>query len=361
MSGRLEPEALRLLTLGRQMLLRRSDVTALEAVRRLAGLNAQHRRAPYIGLWSRLEGFQRQDLEQALGQGLVQKATLMRGTLHLVPADEHPLYFAGLAEARRRSFRSFFPRVAASIPEDRVQDILREVLGTAPRPFRELERLLQPFFPQAPAQSLSFAAKALAPLVQLPPAGAWDGRGSPVYAWAGSLAAVPAAQAEEALLERYLGAFGPATIRDFAQWSGLGLTTAQAVRNRLGDRLREFPGDGGPYLDLATASREVQAEPPVRLLPRWDNLLLAYRDRSRVLPPNLQEQVIMRDGRVLPTFLVGGQVAGTWDIGETGGQGTILLSPLRRLSQRDQDALREEADALGRWLAPGGGPGHAGA
>jgi hypothetical protein len=347
------------MTLGRQLLLGRVEMAPLEAMRHLGGLNAQHRRSPYISLWSRLGGFQRRDLEEALARGEAYKATLMRGTLHLVAADEYPHYFAALAEARRRAFRGFFPRVAKEINEVLVHDKLAEALrqGEAVA-FREFERILQPLYPEAPAASLSFAAKALAPVVQLPPAGAWRGNASPQYGWvAVSLETDPRA-AEEDLLLRYLAAFGPATAQDFAQWSGLGAAQAQAVQGRLGDRLRRLECNGELLLDLARPPEIPGADPPVRFLPRWDNLLLAYRDRSRVLAPDLQDQVIMRDGRVLATFLVDGQVAGLWDVEETASNCTVVLRPLRPLTRRRTEEVVGEADHLAEWLVPGGRGGH---
>ncbi len=345
----LDPERLRRLTLDRQLLLARRDIRAVDALRHLGGLNAQHRRSPYIALWSRLKGFRREELETALASGQACKATLMRGTLHLVADDDYPLFFAGLAKARLRAFRSFFPQVAPSIPEERVQAVLRDALRTAPVAFRDLERLLAPDFPGWPLASLSFAAKALAPIVQLPPAGHWHGGGAPLYGWAGHVPGPAREAAEEYLMERYLAAFGPATLQDFAQWSGLGVGEAQAVRKRLGDRLT----GSGPLLDLWAPPAAVFGEElPVRFLARWDNLLLAYRDRSRLLDPDLQQRVVMRDGRVLATFLVAGQVAGTWDVEETARQTTLVLQPLRSLAGRWREQLAREAEDLCRWLRP---------
>ncbi len=359
MSERLDPGEVRRLTLGRQLLLGRADMPSLDAMRQLGGLNAQHRRSPYIALWSRLGHFRRQDLEQALAQGKAYKATLMRGTLHLVAADEYPRYFTALAEARRRAFHGFFPRVAGAVDEGLVRDNVAEALRQRHAvAFREFERILQPLFPEAPAASLSFAAKALAPVVQLPPAGLWHGTGSPQYGWAAVPSETDPRTAQEDLLVRYLAAFGPATAQDFAQWSGLGVATAQAVRGRLGDRLRELASDGGLLLDLARPPQTPDTDPPVRFLPRWDNLLLAYQDRSRVLAPELRDQVIMRDGRVLATFLVDGEVAGVWDVEETAHDCTVVLTPLRTIAHSRMEELRDEADRLAAWIAPGGQAGH---
>ncbi len=347
------------MTLGRQLLLGRAEMAPIEAMRHLGGLNAQHRRSPYISLWSRLGHFRRRDLEEALAQGKAYKATLMRGTLHLVAADEYPHYFTALAEARRRAFHGFFPRVAKEIDEDlgrrKVAEALRQRQTVA---FREFERILQPLYPGAPAASLSFAAKALAPVVQLPPAGAWRGNGSPEYGWAAISPETDPRAAEENLLLRYLAAFGPATAKDYAHWSGLGLARAQAVQGRLGDRLRQLEAGSGVFLDLARPPETPDTDLPVRFLPRWDNLLLAYEDRSRVLAPDLRDKVIMRDGRVLATFLVDGQVAGLWDVEETARNCTVVLRPLRTLTPSRMEELRGEADRLAEWLVPGGQGGH---
>ncbi len=352
-------ESLRLSTLSRQMLLERADAGVLDALGRLAGLNAQHRRSPYIALWSRLRAFQRSDLETALTAGHVVKATLMRGTLHLVPAEAHTSYFIGLTDARERALRSFFPRVAASIDGDRLRGILRPKLSTASMAFRELERVLQPHFPEAPPQSLSFAAKSLAPLGQTPPSAAFAAGGAPMYRWVDFASGIRPEGAQEFLFDRYLRAFGPATLQDFAQWSGLGLKEAEAVRARLGDRLEELAWGSVTYLDIPGLPPPADStRPPVRLLPRWDNLLLAYKDRTRILPKDLQHKVIMRDGRVLATFLAEGEVAGTWAVEESVRQCTVVLLPLRKLSAQVLDDVRQEADALARWLCPEGSAGH---
>ncbi len=127
---------------------------------------------------------------------------------------------------------------------------------------------------------------------------------------------------------------------------------------RIGDCVQQRPAAGRPCLDLARPPEIPDLDPPVRLLPRWDNLLLAYEDRTRVLAPDLQDKVIMRDGRVLATFLVEGQVAGTWDLEEKARQCTLVLSPLRPLAQHQLQELGEEADRFAAWLLPGGRTGH---
>ncbi len=341
-------------SLARQMLLARSDLGAVSAIGMLGGLNAQHVLSPYISLWSRLRDFRAAELEAAITEGRVLKATLMRGTLHLVRSEDHAALWRALGPALSRAFQGFFPKESRSIDAGRLTDLVREALTDAPMAYRDLEAHLAGFFPDLRPQSLSFAAKALAPVVQLPPSGLRSHAGPASYGWVGTGHGQETPERDlAALLQAYLAAFGPATAQDVQQWSGLPAAAVREAITSVQDLLRlEGPG-GAEYLDLPDAAIPPEdTAAPARFLPRWDNLLLAYRDRARVLPQAFRAAVIQRDGRVLPTYLLDGYVAGLWQGEESASAATVTLMPLQGFDGEEKDALEAEALKLGRWLHP---------
>jgi hypothetical protein len=323
-------------TLLRQLLLRRARLGVAQAVERLAGLQAQEPRSPYLALWARLDGFRRETLERALRRDAVVKATLMRVTLHLVSARDHAL-FAGALEAswRRRSREPIGRRVEATI------DAL--VARAAERPLKRRE--VFEFFVEELGDGVARRVVDLAffgafrRLRQTPDCAMWGFRGAVSY--------VPAdepADAEEGrrhVVHRYLRAFGPASRADLSQWSGLPLADLDPTLERL--ELRRFRDEDGRHLlDVLRAPiAPADAAAPPRLLPAFDELMLAHDRRERVLPDEHRRTVI-RAGIVDPTFLVDGFVAGRWR--SDGGQ--VVLEPFGRLPRAARDALEDEARRL---------------
>lgn len=329
-------------TLLRQLLLRRERLPAARAIERVAALQAQWAPAPYVALWARLEGFERHALERALVRGSVVKGLLMRATMHLVSARDYPWFDACVREARTAvRTRGTKP------PPVRVVRRTVELARNRPHTRPELMRALG-YDPrtQDPNEIREFSwVVALARLEQTPEAAFWSFRGSP------SLRPMehelpPQPEAAAYLIRRYLAAFGPATRADVSQWSGVPVRDLVPGFESL--RLRRFSDERGrELLDLPRAPLADAGRPaPVRLLPRWEELLLAHKDRSRVLPDEYRAQVIAVNGDVRQAILVDGFVAGYWEQ----NRGRVALHPFAPLPRRVRRELEDEAGRLAAWL-----------
>jgi Winged helix DNA-binding domain len=285
LSRQLSSRALNRATLARQLLLRREALPAIDAVRHLVGLQAQVPHDPYTGLWSRLDGFRPEELSALLERREVVRAGVMRGTLHLVTADDclvlrsltQPVFEGQLW--RHRDYSPLLRDVAL----EPVVEAARALLDERPRTGSELRRLLRERFPASDPAALVYGAQMRLALVQPPPRGLWRRRAQVAWttaeAWLGRpLAAEPSV---EDVLLRYLGAFGPASAADAATWSRL--TGLREVFERLRPRLVTFEDERGRELfDLADAPRPDPSTPaPARFLPEYDNVLLSHDDRSR--------------------------------------------------------------------------------
>ena len=340
-------------TLARQMLLAREPAGAVEAVRRLAGMQAQEPKHPYVGLWTRIEGFEAGELRRALLEREVVRATLMRSTLHLMTAVDYAALRMALQPPRSVALRVLGAR-AEGLDVEAVLPAARELLAGNPLPFDRIRGLLQERFPEVNDRALGYAVRTLLALVMVP---VEDGRwGFPRVAdfalaeeWLGAVAADPA---PAALVRSYLAAFGPASVADLQSWSGV--AGMKAVVKGMHDELKVFADERGRELvDLPDAPRPAADTPaPPRLLPEFDNLVLAHDDRSRLIADEHRPLVTTKNLRVRATFLVDGVVAGTWTIEVKRRIATLRLAPFGALSKRDARALGEEAEALVRFAEP---------
>ena len=305
--------ALNRATLERQLLLRRSGMSALDAVEHLVGLQAQLPLNPYTGLWSRLEQFRPDGLAELLVDRRVVRIVVMRATLHLVSADDclllRPLMQPVLGRELARHPQ--YGPAHLEVDLDAVLAFARPLLAERPRTGAELRAALEERFPDQDASALAYACRNLLAFVQVPPRGVW-GRTAQVTSttaesWLGRpLAARPSI---EHVVLRYLGAFGPASAADVATWSRL--TGMRAVLERLRPRLRTFRDERGRELfDLPDAPRPDPGTPaPPRFLPEYDNVLLAHDDRARILG---DRPFPFLRGTWVGTLLVDGFYAGTW-------------------------------------------------
>jgi hypothetical protein len=341
-------------TLARQLLLRRYRLPLMRAVERIAGLQAQWPPSPYIGLWSRLEGFEREALVRALPRRRVVKSTLMRGTLHIVSAEDYLQFAAALKQPRLEELGKRFPSADLRAAAERA---LAHARGT-PRTREELVGLAEAD-EEVYEWTVWHAIKAHGDLLHVPPSGHWrhfrEGPYLPASDWLGRSPADHDAGLRH-LVRRYLAAFGPATRADVASWSGLPLARLEGALTALEPELRAFRDEKGRLLlDLRIAPRPRAATPaPARLLPKWDSVLLAHSppERERVLPERYRKTVIRTNGDVLPTFLVDGFVAGLWQLERARRRATLVLEPFEPLSAGARRELEDEADRLVRFLEP---------
>src|SRR5215213_2078407 len=339
-------------TLARQMLLQREQVSAVEAVERLCGMQAQEPRPPFPGLWARLQGFRREDLHRALHDRTVVRGTLMRGTLHLLSAADYIAHRMTLQPMLKRSLALLGAR-AAGLDEDEVLPVARALLGEHPRTFGEIRAALVEAFPDINDRALGFTVRMSLPLVMIPTEDRWgfpaDSRFGLAERWLGTPVSDEANV--EALVLRYLAAFGPATAGDVQQWSGL--QGIKPVLVLLRPQLALFHDDRGRTLfDLPDAPRPADdTSAPPRFLPEFDNLLLSHADRTRVLADEHRRFVLgAKNGRVPATFLMDGTVAGTWRVERKKQEATLAITPFDPLAKSTAAALAEEGDALLRFL-----------
>jgi hypothetical protein len=349
----LGPRELNRATLERQMLLRRRKLSAVEAIERLLGMQAQAPTPPYIGLWTRLKDFHPDELERLILQRRAVRIALMRNTVHLVSARD--------CLALRPLMQPVFDRTLYSTRANRahlegvdVEALVaagRALLEERPRTAKELGELLQVQWPERDPASLARAIRHLVPLVQVPPRGLWGKSGPAAHttaeAWLGR-PLDPAPSLEETIL-RYLGAFGPATVKDVQTWSGL--SRLGEVIERLRPRLRIFRDESGKELfDVPDAPMPDPDTPaPLRFLPEFDNLILSHADRTRVIAEEYRKAIASKNGMVPATVLVDGFVRGTWKTERSPGKATLEIKPFEPLAKEDRDALTEEGERLIRF------------
>jgi hypothetical protein len=264
----LTPRELNRATLARQLLLERATLAVPDAVARLGGLQAQVPNPPYIGLWTRLRNFRRDDLPALEQAGEVVRATMMRSTLHLVTTGDYLTLRPALQPALTRALGAFFGQRAKGLDVDRLVAAARAWVEEEPRTFGELRPLLSGLAPDRDPEALAYAVRTHLPLVQVPPGGTWGAGGNPAYAsaepWLDGQLVAPEESLRQLVL-RYLAAFGPATVRDVQTWSGL-VRLREPIEG-LKPELRAFRDERGaelldlPHLPLPPARRGTRAAP----------------------------------------------------------------------------------------------------
>jgi len=348
---RLGARALGRATLARQLLLRRAtDTTALEALEVLVGMQGQAPHAPYLGLWTRLEGFRASELSELITSRRAVRAPLMRATIHLVSARDCMRLRRAVQPVLERAFAGS-PFDVSGVEGDALLEAGTALLAERPSTRVELAGSLATTWPENDPASLAQAITYLVPVVQVPPRAVWGQSGaarwSTVDAWLGRPVSDDPAPLEGVVL-RYLAAFGPATIRDVQTWSGL--TRLAAVVDRLRPRLRAFRDDHGAELfDLPQAPRPDPETPaPPRFLPEYDNLLLSHADRTRFIPGGERVPLPPGPGARSGTLLVDGVLTATWRITAHRRVALLEISPFRSL--RERGAITAEGERLLRFV-----------
>ncbi|MGW2549254.1 winged helix DNA-binding domain-containing protein [Streptomyces sp. NPDC001635] len=345
----LGPRALNRATLDRQLLLRRSPLSAQAAVGHLLGLQAQNVKPPYYALAARLEGFAPEHLSRLVGDREIVRIVTMRSTIHAHTADDC-LGLRPLVQPARDRELGLFRDGLAGVDLDRLALLARDLVETEPRTMKQLREILAVEWPHADPQALALAARCRLPLVQVTPRGLWGRSGRVALTTAEHWLGRPAepAPAPDAVVLRYLAAFGPASVKDMQTWAGL--TGLRDVFERLRTRLVTFQDANGVELfDLPDAPRPDPDTPaPPRFLPEFDNLLLSHADRTRVVPPDLKGRG-WTGNQAHRTFLVDGFLAGVWKLEED----TLVIEPFGGLTRAQREQVTREEERMLAVLHPG--------
>jgi hypothetical protein len=329
--------------LERQLLLRRADLSAAAALEHLVGVQAQAPLAPYVGLWTRLERFDAEELAALISEGSAVRAPLMRATIHLATASDARAMQPVVQRVLARSFAGTpFARNLEGIDVESLVAAGCALLAARPLGRAELGQLLAERWPDRDAISLAYAVTYLSPVMQVPPRGVWGAGGPATWAPAPS----EGEDAPDELITRYLAAFGPATPADIRAWSGLG--GLRDAIERLRPRLRTFRDELGKELfDVPGAPLPDRDTPvPPRFLPAYDNVLLSHADRTRIMAPERRVPLPPGNGAVSGTVLVDGFFRATWNITRSGDTAELNVVPFERLSKKDAAAVAAEGSGL---------------
>jgi hypothetical protein len=327
--------------LARQLLLERSPLAIPKALERIGGIQAQYAPSMYIGLWSRLAGFEREGLTRALERRSVVQATLMRATIHLVSARDYWPIEVAVAKPRRERWLAYGSRAAET--DAREMAALARKVAARMRGGELNRKEIQKITGNAMRTN---GVGMWIDLVRVPPSGTWERRRADRYAlaedWLGP-AEVELQAARDRLVRAYLTGFGPAAPAEIADWSGL---TPPAVDKALGMmKLRHFRTEAGAELvDLARLPIPDPDTPaPPRFIPTWDASLLVHCRRAQILPEEFRSLVFsIKTPQSVPTFILDGQVAGKWRY----EKGKMKLEPFRKLTPAERRELGAEADRL---------------
>ncbi|HKA69126.1 MAG TPA: winged helix DNA-binding domain-containing protein [Actinomycetes bacterium] len=341
----LDDRALNRAALARQLLLRRHELAALDAIEHLVGLQAQEPLEPYVGLWSRLASFDPHELVGLLESRIAVRTLLMRRTLHLVTAGDclvlRPLHQPMLVARAWSTLGRRLPGVDLS----ELAQAGRPLFEQGPRTLPDVGRAVADRWPGVAARDLGDMLSSLVPLVQVPPRGLWGrrapARNTTIQAWLGRpLLDDPAVV--DALILRYLRAHGPAASADIRAWSGLsGLPDAV---KRLRPQLRTFRDSRGR--ELFDVPDGVLPDPdtpaPPRFLPAFDNAVLAYADRGRIIDQD-HRGLSVQGARFL---LIDGRVTGTWTVASDDKAAALRIEFLTTVARADAEAAVEEGRRL---------------
>jgi winged helix DNA-binding protein len=346
--------------LARQLLLERARIAVVPAIERLAALQAQWAPSPYIALWSRLEGFHREKLWSAIERHQVVRARLMRGTLHLVSARDFYAYAVATQDLQRGAWNRY--QVGRGVDPRKVA-ALAIAFTRRPRPKEEVLEHVQEGIGAKLGGPFNWLiwrfVSAHADLLTAPPGGHWDygGTDAPYVAarhWIARGDRPSEEEALEVLVRRCLAAFGPATLADIAKFAGQVPPRVRPTLEGMASTLRTFSDEDGRLLyDLPRAPRPAaDVVAPVRFLPRYDELLISYQHRDRVIAPAHRRAVYTKNAIVEAVVMVDGFAAGTWGLVRAKDEAVLRVAPFVRLRATERLTVEAEGQDLVRFLAP---------
>lgn len=347
-------------TLARQVLLKRENLSVPAAIERLAGMQAQLASAPFVGLWTRLKDFKREDLAAAIETRTVVKATMMRATLHLCSAEDFLRFRSTLQPVLSGAIEAIAKQRGSDFDQGKLLTQARKFISEKPRTFAEISEWVSGLLPDQDVGVLRYTIRTHLPMVQVPISGGWSYSSKPEFtlaeSWIGRKISAPGNPQDDLkeLARRYLAAFGPASVNDMQTWSGFKLPLLKEVFETLRPELQTYRDENKRELfDLAGTSlpgEDVLA--PIRFLPEFDNLLLSHNKRHRIVADEHRSRVYLPALRVAATFLVDGFVSGAWKVEKTKITAKLLIEPFVKLAKQDRTTLAEEGEQLIRFVEP---------
>lgn len=338
-------------TLARQMLLERATLAVPAAIERLAGLQAQLAPAPYVGLWTRLRDFRREDLAREIENRKVIKATMMRATLHLCTAEDYLRFRTALKPVLIGAANAIAKQRGQDFDLDKLLKAARKFIGEKPRTFADISDMVTKLMPDHDVGAMRYSVRTHIPLAQVPINTGWSYSNKPEFTLAESWIGRPISPEDNLrdLVFRYLAAFGPASVTDAQTWLGMKL---KETFEKLRPELQTYRGEGRSELfDLPGLSLPAEDVPaPARFLPEYDNLLLSHSNRARVIADEYRSKVYLPGLRVAATILVDGFVRGAWKIEKARAEATLVIEPFDKLTKKDRAALTEEGEQLVRFV-----------
>jgi hypothetical protein len=343
----LSRRALNRALLARQLLLERQELPADDAIGRVAGLQAQAPVPPFVGLWTRLAGFEAAELRRLIDDRRIVRATLMRHTIHLVRAGDYAWLRPTIQPALDANFGAQTGKRLAGVDIEPFLKAARKEFRKRPLTFAEVKKLIRERDPDCDVDAIAYGVRTHLELIGVPGRSRWRFGGRAPFVlgeeWLGRKLAKPDPRE---MVRRYLAAFGPATPGDATAWSGVG--GMRQVFESIRGELRTFRDEGGRELfDLPDAPLPPEdADAPVRFLPEYDNTLLGHKDRRRVIADEHRRLVYIGSGLMIGTVLVDGFAAAGWRISDD----KLELEPFRKLTKAEKNAIEPEAEALREWL-----------
>lgn len=341
--------------LERQLLLKRVNMPAYNAIERLVGIQSQTPNSAYFALWTRLLNFSKEELATLINERRVVRIAMMRSTIHLV-TDRHCLEYRPLLQpVLERSLKGNFGRFLKEIDINELVAVGRGMVEDQPRTLSDLGKMLNEYWTDRDPVALANSIRNLVPLVQIPPRGIWGESGKALHTsaevWLRKTLSKDSSLEE--IIMNYLNAFGPATVKDIQVWSGL--TRLNEVIEKLRPRLCTFFDEQGNELfDLQDSPRPDSSTPaPPRFLAEFDNILLSYADRTRIIKEEYQKLVFTKNGIIRAAVLIDGFVQGIWKIEKKPDTATLNIKLFEPISKEDYEALIEEGNNLLMFTAPG--------
>jgi hypothetical protein len=344
--------------LARQLLLDRPALAAAEAIERVAGLQAQALSPPFVALWARLDGFDPAELRALIEAREVVRAPLMRHTVHMVTASDYLAFRGAVQRALERAFAGTRKRVDDEHLATAIE-VARECFAAGPCTFADVKRRLEPLMPGFYDAGVMYGVRTYLKLICAPTGGTWSFSGRAPFVLAEDWLEQPVPDDDDptGVIRRYLAAFGPASVADMQMWSGI--PRLRPVVDAMRAELIVFRDeDGRELFDVPGAPLPDGLLPvPVRFTAEFDNALLGYADRRRIVADEHKQPVFTdtRNGRIPGTFLLDGFVAGRWYLERAKRVSTLVLEPFRRLTKAERVELEDAARPLAEFAEPEAG------